>query len=120
MTYPQEDMPFTKDGIVPDIVINPHAIPSRMTIAQLIECILGKSCALLGYEGDGTGFNNTNVDDIIRILQSQGFDGTGNEVLYGGINGEQMKTSIFITYYQKLKHMQLLFKVHSRSSAGHI
>jgi len=117
MTYPQEDMPFTKDGIVPDIIINPHAVPSRMTIAQLIECILGKSCSLLGYEGDGTGFNNTNVDDVIKILENQGFDGTGNEVLYGGINGEQMKTSIFMgpTYYQKLKHMSC-DKVHSRSS----
>jgi len=117
MTYLQEDMPFTKDGIVPDIIINPHAIPSRMTIAQLIECILGKSCALLGYEGDGTGFNNTNVDDVIKILESQGFNGTGNEVLYSGINGEQMKTSIFMgpTYYQKLKHMSC-DKVHSRSS----
>ena len=117
MTYLHEDMPFTKDGIVPDIIINPHAVPSRMTIAQLIECILGKSCSLLGYEGDGTGFNNTNIEDVINILESQGFDGTGNEILYGGINGEQMKTSIFMgpTYYQKLKHMSG-DKVHSRSS----
>tara|TARA_B100000575_G_C23139512_1_gene662796 strand:- start:1561 stop:4968 length:3408 start_codon:yes stop_codon:yes gene_type:complete len=117
MTYLHEDMPFTKDGIVPDIIINPHAVPSRMTIAQLIECILGKSCSLLGYEGDGTGFNNTNIEDVIAVLESQGFDGTGNEVLYGGINGEQMKTSIFMgpTYYQRLKHMSG-DKVHSRSS----
>ena len=117
MTYLHEDMPFTKDGIVPDIIINPHAVPSRMTIAQLIECILGKSCSLLGYEGDGTGFNNTNIEDVINILESQGFNGSGNEILYGGINGEQMKTSIFMgpTYYQKLKHMSG-DKVHSRSS----
>ena len=117
MTYLHEDMPYTKDGIVPDIIINPHAVPSRMTIAQLIECILGKSCSLLGYEGDGTGFNNTDIEDVIRILESQGFDGTGNEVLYNGINGEQMKTSIFMgpTYYQKLKHMSG-DKVHSRAS----
>ena len=116
ITYLQEDMPFTKDGIVPDIIINPHAIPSRMTIAQLIECILGKSCSLLGYEGDGTGFNNTNIDDVIKILENNGFDGTGNEILYGGINGEQMKTSIFMgpTYYQRLKHMSG-DKIHSRS-----
>jgi len=117
MTYLQEDMPYTKDGIIPDIIINPHAVPSRMTIAQLIECILGKSCSILGYEGDGTGFNNTDIEDVIRILESQGFDGTGNEVLYNGINGEQMKTSIFMgpTYYQKLKHMSG-DKVHSRAS----
>ena len=117
ITYLPEDMPFTKDGIVPDIIINPHAVPSRMTIAQLIECILGKSCSLLGYEGDGTGFNGTNVDEVIQILENNGFDGTGNEVLYGGMNGEQMKTSIFMgpTYYQRLKHMSG-DKVHSRAS----
>jgi len=117
MTYRQEDMPFTKDGIVPDIIINPHAIPSRMTIAQLLECILGKSCSLLGYEGDGSGFNNTKVEELIQILENQGFDGTGNEILYNGFTGEQMKTSIFMgpTYYQKLKHMSS-DKVHSRAS----
>jgi len=116
MTYRQSDMPFTKDGIVPDIIINPHAIPSRMTIAQLLECILGKSCALLGYEGDGSGFNGTNIEDLIRILENQGFDGTGNEILYNGLTGEQMKTSIFMgpTYYQRLKHMSG-DKIHSRA-----
>ena len=117
MTYLQEDMPFTKDGIVPDIIINPHAIPSRMTIAQLLECILGKSCSILGYHGDGTGFNNTNVEDVIQVLEKCGYEGSGNEILYNGITGEQMKTSIFIgpTYYQRLKHMSA-DKVHSRSS----
>ena len=116
MTYQQHDMPFTKDGIIPDIIINPHAIPSRMTIAQLIECILGKSCSLLGYEGDGTAFNNTNVADVTNILEKCGFDGSGNETLYNGINGEQMKTQIFIgpTYYQRLKHMSG-DKIHSRA-----
>ena len=116
MTYQQKDMPFTKDGITPDIIINPHAIPSRMTIAQLIECILGKACSILGYEGDGTGFNNTNVNDVIDILQSCGYEGMGNEVLYSGITGEQLKTKIFMgpTYYQKLKHMSS-DKIHSRA-----
>ena len=116
MTYQQQDMPFTKDGITPDIIINPHAIPSRMTIAQLIECILGKACSILGYEGDGTGFNNTNVNDVIDILQSCGYEGMGNEVLYSGITGEQLKTKIFMgpTYYQKLKHMSS-DKIHSRA-----
>tara|TARA_Y100001970_G_scaffold282643_1_gene395913 strand:- start:2782 stop:6186 length:3405 start_codon:yes stop_codon:yes gene_type:complete len=117
MTYLQEDMPRTKDGIVPDIIMNPHAVPSRMTIAQLLECILGKSCSELGYHGDGTGFNNTDVNDIIQTLEKCGYEGSGNEILYNGFNGEQMKTSIFIgpTYYQRLKHMSA-DKVHSRAS----
>jgi DNA-directed RNA polymerase II subunit RPB2 len=116
ITYSQNDMPFTSNGIVPDIIINPHAIPSRMTIAQLIECILGKSCSILGYEGDGTGFNNTNVNDLISILEKCGYDGTGNEILYNGITGEQMNTQIFMgpTYYQRLKHMSS-DKIHSRA-----
>ena len=117
MTYLQEDMPRTKEGIVPDIIMNPHAVPSRMTIAQLLECILGKSCSQLGYYGDGTGFNNTNVNDIVKTLENCGYEGSGNEILYNGFTGEQMKTSIFIgpTYYQRLKHMSA-DKVHSRAS----
>ena len=117
MTYQHQDMPRTKDGIVPDIIMNPHAVPSRMTIAQLLECILGKSCTKLGYCGNGTGFNNTKVNDIIQSLEKCGYEGTGNEILYDGFTGEQMKTSIFIgpTYYQRLKHMSS-DKVHSRAS----
>ena len=117
MTYRQEDMPRTKDGIVPDIIMNPHAVPSRMTIAQLLECILGKTCSELGFQGDGTGFNNTDVNDIIHSLESCGYEGMGNEVLYNGFTGDQLKTSIFIgpTYYQRLKHMSA-DKVHSRAS----
>ena len=117
MVYRQEDMPRTKDGIVPDIIMNPHAVPSRMTIAQLLECILGKTCSQLGYCGDGTGFNNTDVNDIINLLEESGYEGMGNEVLYDGFTGDQLKTSIYIgpTYYQRLKHMSA-DKIHSRSS----
>jgi DNA-directed RNA polymerase II subunit RPB2 len=116
MVYPEEDMPFSKDGIKPDIIINPHAVPSRMTIAQLIECILGKTCSQLGCIGDATAFNKISVDNVATILESQGFEGHGNEVLYNGFNGEQLKTSIFMgpTFYQKLKHMSR-DKIHSRS-----
>ena len=115
MIYPEEDMPFTKDGLKPDLIMNPHAVPSRMTIAQLIECILGKTCVQLGCLGDATAFNRVSVPEISEILESQGFEGKGNEVLYNGFNGEQMKTSIFFgpTYYQKLKHMSG-DKIHSR------
>ena len=117
MVYRQEDMPRTKDGIVPDIIMNPHAVPSRMTIAQLLECILGKACTNYGYDGDGTGFNDTDVKDVIHTLEESGYEGTGNEVLYNGFSGEQLKTSIYIgpTYYQRLKHMSS-DKIHSRAS----
>ena len=84
MISDEQDMPFTKDGIRPDIIVNPHAIPSRMTIAQLIECILGKTCSIIGGYGDGTSFMNTNVENVIRQLELNGFEGNGNEVLYSG------------------------------------
>ena len=116
MVYRQEDMPYTKDGVVPDIIVNPHAIPSRMTIAQLIECIMGKSCALLGRHGDATPFTNMSVEEIGDILEKHGgFQRYGNEVMYNGRTGEQLKTTIFIgpTYYQRLKHM-VRDKIHSR------
>ena len=116
MVYREQDMPFSKDGIVPDIIINPHAIPSRMTIAQLLECVVGKSCAMGGYMGDGTAFNHNDISSISKGLESFGFEGHGNEVLYNGATGEQMNTSIYMgpTYYQKLKHMSG-DKIHSRS-----
>ena len=116
MVYRQEDMPYTKDGVVPDIIVNPHAIPSRMTIAQLIECIMGKSCSLLGRHGDATPFTNMAVDEIGDILEAQGFQRYGNEIMYNGRTGEQLKT-IFIgpTYYQRLKHM-VRDKIHSRAT----
>ena len=118
MIYNEEDMPFTKDGIRPDIIVNPHAIPSRMTIAQLMECITGKVCTILGGYGDGTPFNNTSVKDIGKILSEKcGFERNGNEILYNGQTGKQMNVEFFIgpTYYQRLKHM-VEDKIHSRST----
>ena len=117
MIYKSEDMPFSSNGIIPDIIINPHAIPSRMTIAQLIECILGKVCCETGNIGDGTAFNKIVVKQITEMLLKAGHEMNGNEILYNGFTGEQMKTTIFIgpTYYQRLKHMSS-DKIHSRSS----
>lgn len=107
-TYPQEDMPYTKEGIVPDIIVNPHAIPSRMTVGHLVECALSKLAAMQGFEADATPFTGTNVEEIgDYLVRDCGFSRGGKEVLYNGRTGEQMTASIFIgpTYYYKLKHM---------------
>jgi DNA-directed RNA polymerase beta subunit len=121
MTYKHQDMPFTKDGIVPDIIMNPHAIPSRMTIAQLMECIMGKAGCHIGSFGDATPYNDCSVESIAKVLELSGMERYGNEIMYNGRTGEQIKTEIFIgpTYYQRLKHM-VVDKVHSRGSSGPI
>jgi len=113
---PECDMPFTKDGLRPDIILNPHAIPSRMTIAQLKETILGKVLIELGLFGDGTSFGDIDVHTICKQLQSVGYESYGNEIMYDGLTGEQIETSIFIgpVFYQRLKHM-VNDKQHSRS-----
>jgi len=113
---PECDMPFTKDGTRPDIIINPHAIPSRMTIAQLKETLLGKVLLELGLFGDGTSFGNMDIRTIAKELQNIGYESYGNEILYNGLTGEQLETSIFMgpVFYQRLKHM-VSDKQHSRS-----
>ena len=112
----EDDMPFTDNGLKPDIIINPHAIPSRMTIAQLKETVLGKVLLYLGYFGDGTSFGDFEVKDICKLLQDVGFESNSNEILYNGMTGEQLESSIFIgpVFYQRLKHM-VNDKQHSRS-----
>jgi DNA-directed RNA polymerase beta subunit len=111
--YHQEDMPFTRDGIVPDMIMNPHAIPSRMTMGQLIECVMGKACVNLGVYGDATPFTDLTVEEIADILESCGMERYGNEILYDPRTGLQIDCPIFIgpTYYQRLKHMTI-DKVH--------
>lgn len=113
---PESDMPFTKNGLRPDIIINPHAIPSRMTIGQLKETILGKVLVELGMFGDGTSFGELDVKTITEHLQNVGYESYGNEVMYNGLTGEQFETNIFIgpVFYQRLKHM-VNDKQHSRS-----
>lgn len=132
--YRREDMPFNADGICPDIIINPHCIPSRMTMNQLMECVLGKACAISGEYGDATPFTTSSTDNAAeRICQAladagmnagkQGrtaYERHGWETLYNGMSGEQVKCKVFMgpTYYQRLKHM-VSDKIHSRAH-GHV
>jgi DNA-directed RNA polymerase II subunit RPB2 len=113
---PEEDMPFTANGLKPDIIINPHAIPSRMTIAQLKETLLGKVLLELGLFGDGTSFGDFEISTIIDKLNELGYESKGNELMYSGLTGEQVTMNIFIgpAFYQRLKHM-VNDKQHSRS-----
>jgi len=113
---PEENMPFTSDGTRPDIIINPHAIPSRMTIAHLKETLLGKALLELGLFGDGTSFGDLSVDFIKNELLKLDYECHGDELLYNGLDGTQIETSIFIgpCFYQRLKHM-VSDKQHSRS-----
>ena len=133
MIIPQEDMPYTHiDGIQPDIIVNPHAIPSRMTIGHLLECLLSKTICLTDkrkdnsnmylndrYLGNATSFNNnsTNVHQIAHELHKCGYQKHGNETMYSGLTGFMLKAKIFIgpTYYQRLKHM-VQGKIHARST----
>jgi len=109
LIIPEEDMPFTEDGTRPDLIINPHALPSRMTIGQLIEALFGKACAIYGAFGDCTAFQTKgpNTEVYGKMLQEQGFHSSGNQILYNGMSGQQLYSEIFIgpTYYMRLKHM---------------
>ena len=109
LVIPERDMPFTADGIRPDLIINPHAIPSRMTIGQFVETITGKAAAMYGATGDCTAFvnNGSKIGIFGDLLSKSGYHSSGNEVLYNGMTGEQLETEIFIgpNYYMRLKHM---------------
>lgn len=119
MVFSQEDMPFTADGITPDLIINPHCIPSRMTINQLLECVLSKKCVMKGQYGDATPFSENSVnivDELCNELQSCGYERHGLETMFNPYTGEEMRAKIFIgpTFYQRLKHM-VSDKIHSRA-----
>ena len=116
MIYNQEDMPFTEEGITPDIVLDPHAIPSRMTIGQLIEVLAGKVGALEGRFIDGTPFISEEVEDLEEALKKLGFEPSGKEVMYDGRTGKMIQAKIFIgiSFYQRLKHM-VKDKIHARA-----
>jgi len=110
-------MPYTASGLRPDIIMNPHALPSRMTIAQLKESVLSKVLIELGLFGDGTAYGELSIQDICVALQGVGYESYGNEVMYDGMTGQQIEANIFIgpTFYQRLKHM-VNDKVHSRAT----
>ena len=116
ISYRVEDMPFAVDGTAPDILMNPHAIPSRMTVAHLIETLAGKVGALEGMEVDSTVFIPTSVYDISQRLHELGFQKWGKERLYCGHTGKPIDTLVFVgpTYYQRLKHL-VADKIHARA-----
>jgi hypothetical protein len=109
LIIPEQDMPFTADGIRPDLIINPHALPSRMTVGQLVESLFGKACCLYGGYGDCTAFatKGSNYDTYGPMLTKMGYHHSGNQILYNGYTGEQIYSEIFVgpTYYMRLKHM---------------
>jgi len=113
----ENDMPFTSRGIRPDIIFNPHSIPGRMTVGYLMELLCGKIGSLSGKIMDGTGFQNTRIEDMEEQMKSLGFRYDGKETMYSGITGKIMEVKIFVgtMYYQKLKHM-VANKMHARAS----
>jgi DNA-directed RNA polymerase subunit B len=116
MLVAQEDMPFTVNGIIPDIVMNPHAYPSRMTVGQFIESIAGKAASLRGEIVDGTPFANENPRTLEEILMGLGFQSGGREIMYDGMSGRMFEAEIFVgvSFYQKLHHM-VVDKIHARA-----
>jgi DNA-directed RNA polymerase III subunit RPC2 len=112
----QEDMPFADSGVTPDIIMNPHGFPSRMTVGKMLELLSGKAGVLNGTLEYGTAFGGSNVDDMGDILIKNGFSYSGKDFVTSGITGESLPAYIFFgpIYYQKLKHM-VQDKMHSRS-----
>jgi DNA-directed RNA polymerase subunit B len=113
---PQEDMPFTESGIVPDLVVNAHAFPSRMTLGQILESIGGKIGCMKGEKVDGTPFSGHKVPKLFEDMHELGFKYSGRETMYNGITGQKYEVDLFIgvIYYQKLHHL-VADKMHARA-----
>jgi len=116
LILPQEDMPFTQDGIVPDIIYNPHGLPTRMTVGHFLEPLAAKVAALTGDIVYSPPFNPTPENEIRETLKSYGFKDDGKEILYDGKTGKRFEVEIFIgpCFYQKLDHL-VSNKIHARS-----
>jgi len=116
IALPQRDMPFTEEGMIPDMIMNTHCIPSRMTVGQLVECIASKEAAINGHFVDGTPFSDYNVKEIPEILTKLGYSSYGTETMYNGLTGKKIEAKIFIgpTYQVRLNHM-VQDKVHGRA-----
>jgi DNA-directed RNA polymerase subunit B len=116
LVVPQEDMPYTAGGVVPDVIINPHAFPSRMTVGQFIESIAGKAGAFRGSPVDGSAFAGENIEELEKVLRARDFEPTGREVMYDGKSGKKFAADVFVgvVYYQKLHHM-VADKIHARA-----
>ena len=111
-----EDLPYTSDGVVPDVLINPHAFPSRMTVGMFLESVTGKAAAFRGTKMDGSAFVGEKLESVKGILESAGFKYSGKEVMYDGRTGKAFPAEVFIgvVYYQKLHHM-VADKIHARA-----
>ncbi len=111
-----EDLPYTADGISPDVLINPHAFPSRMTVGMMMESITGKAAAIRGRKVDASAFVGEKMEDVKDVMEDAGFKYSGKEIMYDGRTGKRFPVEVFlgVVYYQKLHHM-VADKIHARA-----